>query len=256
MPIMVDGNNVLHALRPSIHRRSELRRLTLELARREGVQIILVFDGPTNAGLVPPDEVVALGVSETSATGSGLDILSIPDGDLPPLEIIDDGLGLELGVSSLLDQSSVSPSMPIAGQPASASSNWTVENQSADDLDDLIADLYLVIVTELPFMGEDVSGNPFTVDYDPADVGLDLRSEEGWVIVKSFSASLGTDLFFPAISLGSVLAGDSASFLMRYELAAAKTAVVGPDPGGIELQLPKLQVYGTFLPIPEPSTRF
>jgi len=207
--------------------------------------VTLVFDGPTNAGLVPPDEVVALGVSEASATGSGLTILSIPDGDLPPLETIE---SLELGVSNLLDQSSVSPSMPISGQPASASSSWSVANQSADDL---IGDLYLVIITELPFMGQTATGDPFTVDYDPADVGLDLRPEEGWVIVNSFSTSLGIDLFFPAISLGSVLAGDSALFLMHYELAAAQTALVD---GGIELQLPKLQVMGTFLPIPEPST--
>jgi len=205
----------------------------------------LVFDGPTNAGLVPPDQVVALGVSETSATGSGLTILSIPDGDLPPLETIE---SLELGVTNLLDQSSVAPPILISGEPATASSDWKVENQSTGDL---IGDLYLVIITELPFMGQNVFGDPFTVDYDPADVGLDLRPEEGWVIVKSFSTSLGTDLYFPAISLGSVLAGDSASFLMRYDLAAAQTSLVE---GGVELQVPKLQVMGTFLPIPEPST--
>ena len=38
---------------------------------------------------------------------------------------------------------------------------------------------------------------------------------------------------------------------MRYDLKEAITALAE---GGVELQLPQLQVMGTFLPIPEPST--
>jgi hypothetical protein len=196
------------------------------------------FDGPVNA------DGLTLGISETQALSSGVPILSIPDGDLPPLQTIEE---LQLGVSSLLDQSSVSPEILISGQPATASSDWTVTNQSADDL---IGDLYLAVLLHQPYMAQDVLGNTLPVDYDPADlVGLDLRPEDGWVIIKH-SGSLG-DLYFPSIDLGSVLAGDTASFLMRYDLKEAITALAE---GGVELQLPQLQVMGTFLPIPEPST--
>jgi hypothetical protein len=181
---------------------------------------------------------------ETQALSSGIPILSIPDGDLPPLETIED---LQLGVSSLLDQSSVMPELLISGQPATGESDWTVTNQSADDL---IGDVFLAVLLHQPYLATDVLGNTFPVDYDPADlVGLDLRPEDGWVIIKH-TGSLG-DLYFPAIDLGSILAGDSTSFRMRYDLVEA---ITGLADGGVELQLPQLQVMGTFLPIPEPST--
>jgi len=50
VPILVDGNNLLHRL-PHRHRgRQELRRLCLDLVRREGLQLVLVFDGEPPAG--------------------------------------------------------------------------------------------------------------------------------------------------------------------------------------------------------------
>jgi hypothetical protein len=50
VPILVDGNNLLHRL-PHRHRgRQELRQLCLDLVRREGLQLVLVFDGHPPAG--------------------------------------------------------------------------------------------------------------------------------------------------------------------------------------------------------------
>jgi hypothetical protein len=50
VPILVDGNNLLHRL-PQRHRsRQELRRLCLDLVRREGLRLLLVFDGVPPAG--------------------------------------------------------------------------------------------------------------------------------------------------------------------------------------------------------------
>lgn len=50
MPIMVDGNNLLHRLPNDRRQRAEVRRLSLELARREAIRITLVFDGPPPPG--------------------------------------------------------------------------------------------------------------------------------------------------------------------------------------------------------------
>jgi len=50
VPILVDGNNLLHRLPSGRRSRSEVRRLSLDLARREGVRITVVFDGPPPSG--------------------------------------------------------------------------------------------------------------------------------------------------------------------------------------------------------------
>ncbi len=50
MPILVDGNNLLHQLPPARRSRAELRRLCLELVRREGLRVTVVFDGAPPAG--------------------------------------------------------------------------------------------------------------------------------------------------------------------------------------------------------------
>jgi hypothetical protein len=46
MPIAVDGSNLLHFLGTN---RTEVRRQSLDLARKEGLRLTVVFDGP------PPD---------------------------------------------------------------------------------------------------------------------------------------------------------------------------------------------------------
>jgi len=50
MPIIIDGNNLLHSL-PSSHRdRNSVRRLALDTVRHEGVSLTVVFDGPPPSG--------------------------------------------------------------------------------------------------------------------------------------------------------------------------------------------------------------
>jgi hypothetical protein len=49
MPVLIDGNNLLHSL-PTAHRnRADVRQHALEQVRHEALQVFLVFDGP------PPD---------------------------------------------------------------------------------------------------------------------------------------------------------------------------------------------------------
>ena len=50
MPILVDGNNLLHRLPGPSRSRAEVRRLVLETTRHERIAIMVVFDGPPPAG--------------------------------------------------------------------------------------------------------------------------------------------------------------------------------------------------------------
>jgi hypothetical protein len=49
MPVVIDGNNLMHAVSPSSGRDS-VRRQALETVRGEGVTITVVFDGPPRQG--------------------------------------------------------------------------------------------------------------------------------------------------------------------------------------------------------------
>jgi hypothetical protein len=50
MPIIIDGNNLLHSLTRDDRSRNAVRRSTLDAVRHGGVSLILVFDGPPPAG--------------------------------------------------------------------------------------------------------------------------------------------------------------------------------------------------------------
>jgi predicted RNA-binding protein with PIN domain len=50
MPIVVDGNNLLHSLPQSQRTRADVRRRALEIVRHETVQVVVVFDGPPPQG--------------------------------------------------------------------------------------------------------------------------------------------------------------------------------------------------------------
>jgi hypothetical protein len=50
MPIIIDGNNLLHSQAKPDRSREAVRRRALEAVRHEGVSLIVVFDGPPPAG--------------------------------------------------------------------------------------------------------------------------------------------------------------------------------------------------------------
>ncbi len=50
MPVLLDGNNLLHRLPQDRRSRKDVRRAALDLVRREGVRVTVVFDGPPPAG--------------------------------------------------------------------------------------------------------------------------------------------------------------------------------------------------------------
>jgi len=50
MPLIIDGNNLLHSLPREKRDRSEVRRQVLETVRRQRVRVTVVFDGPPPSG--------------------------------------------------------------------------------------------------------------------------------------------------------------------------------------------------------------
>lgn len=50
MPILVDGNNLLHRLPGPGRSRAAVRRLVLEVSRHERMAVVVVFDGPPPSG--------------------------------------------------------------------------------------------------------------------------------------------------------------------------------------------------------------
>jgi len=50
MPIIIDGNNLLHSLPSDQRQRRSVRCQALEAVRREGMKLTVVFDGPPPSG--------------------------------------------------------------------------------------------------------------------------------------------------------------------------------------------------------------
>jgi hypothetical protein len=50
MPLVIDGNNLLHSLPPNLRSREEVRRRVLEAVRHETLRVTVVFDGPPRGG--------------------------------------------------------------------------------------------------------------------------------------------------------------------------------------------------------------
>ena len=57
MPLLIDGNNLLHRLPKPGRTRSAVRALVLEATRHERMSVVVVFDGPPPAG-APENEVL------------------------------------------------------------------------------------------------------------------------------------------------------------------------------------------------------
>jgi len=50
MPLVIDGNNLLHSLPSTQRSRDEVRRRVLDAVRHETLQVTIVFDGPPKTG--------------------------------------------------------------------------------------------------------------------------------------------------------------------------------------------------------------
>jgi hypothetical protein len=142
-------------------------------------------------------------------------------------------------LSQDVDESSL-----ILGETPSVTSNWTVANNVGQDL---LGTTWLLFTTVDSFVLETSQG-PLEIGYDPFNVGLRIDLEQGWSIVKTTDSELG-DLYYPAITLGTLLANDERRFGVTY---LSDGALQQGDPD--QLALPRLRLAIAFRPIPEPGT--
>ncbi len=74
MPVVIDGNNLLHSLPGRGCGRDEVRRQVLEAVRGESLQLTVVFDGPPPAG-APDTELLGRVTVRYSGAHSADDLI-------------------------------------------------------------------------------------------------------------------------------------------------------------------------------------
>lgn len=81
MPVIVDGNNLLHSL-PRAHRsRADVRSRALELVRHEALEVVVVFDGPPPEGTPSTEHLGRVTVRYSAAVAADDVIIGmVPDG--------------------------------------------------------------------------------------------------------------------------------------------------------------------------------
>lgn len=67
MPVIIDGNNLLHSLPPSQRNRANVRQGALDQVRHEAMQVFLVFDGPPPVGSPPKEHLGRVTVQYSGA---------------------------------------------------------------------------------------------------------------------------------------------------------------------------------------------
>jgi len=174
----------------------------------------IVFDGPGG-----------FGVSATTAAaveGAGFSLIQ----DVTVVPAATDGLTIP--APDVLTSHIVSS--PSVSNPNTAQSRWSV----TDGGESALSNAWLV------FFG------PTT--YTPTLVGIDLPSGGHWRLVE-VSAGESSNYFYPAVFLGSLNPGDTATFLMNHIVGTALTRQ------GSDLILPQYSVgVLTGVPVPEPRS--
>jgi hypothetical protein len=190
----------------------------------------VLFDGPTLSGQ-------HYGLSETSKTAAQSAGISIITPTMFSVNGVIDIVDQDLG-SLVLD------SVPSA--PFETTSVWTAKNVLGSNLDGTV---YLVFTTADPREVVLPGGNQIA-DHDESQVGLRIDAADGWVLLQTSAAGLGS-LYYPAVALGSLLANQEKQLDVRYVL----NQILSFESGAQTLvPLPKLRIAMAFVPIPEPGT--
>jgi hypothetical protein len=74
MPVIIDGNNLLHSLPSREQNRDSVRRRALDTVRHRGMSLTVVFDGPPPVGSPDPEHLGQLTI-RYSGTSSGDDLI-------------------------------------------------------------------------------------------------------------------------------------------------------------------------------------
>ena len=81
MPIVIDGNNLLHSLPPGQRSRAAVREGVLDQSRREKISVTLVFDGPPPDGTPPAEYLGSVTILYSGLTSADDLIISrLPSG--------------------------------------------------------------------------------------------------------------------------------------------------------------------------------
>ncbi len=81
MPVLIDGNNVMHRLPAGERTREGLRRRVLGLAHRQRIRLEVIFDGPPPDGTPPVEPLGAVTIRYSGTrTADDLIVARIPRG--------------------------------------------------------------------------------------------------------------------------------------------------------------------------------
>ena len=100
MPVIIDGNNLLHSLPRAERSRRDVRRKALDAVRREGIQLTVVFDGPPPKGSPPIEHLGRVNVRYSgSETADAVIVTMLPTGrKAADWVVVTDDRGLQAAV--------------------------------------------------------------------------------------------------------------------------------------------------------------
>ena len=70
MPVIIDGNNLLHSLPSREQNRDSVRRRALDIVRHGGMSLTVVFDGPPPVGSPDPEHLGQLTIRYSGASSA------------------------------------------------------------------------------------------------------------------------------------------------------------------------------------------
>ena len=70
MPVIIDGNNLLHSLPGSEQNRASVRRRALDTVREGGMSLTVVFDGPPPEGSANPEHLGRLTIRYSGSSSA------------------------------------------------------------------------------------------------------------------------------------------------------------------------------------------
>ena len=70
MPVIIDGNNLLHSLPSQEQNRESVRRRALDAVRHGGMSLTVVFDGPPPVGSPDPEHLGRLTIRYSGASSA------------------------------------------------------------------------------------------------------------------------------------------------------------------------------------------
>ncbi|MCW8985142.1 MAG: NYN domain-containing protein [Thermoanaerobaculales bacterium] len=70
MPVIIDGNNLLHSLPSQEQNRDSVRRRALDTVREGGMSLTVVFDGPPPGGSPDPEHLGRLTIRYSGASSA------------------------------------------------------------------------------------------------------------------------------------------------------------------------------------------